>query len=97
VAEQIGPAQGGEGGIVGFEKVLIEAVHVTSEGEGFPYSGVSGQKQDTASAFDIIESGLALFKGLGIEGLLSLDVFIKREFFESEPGEEVFHGRTSPL
>jgi hypothetical protein len=97
VVEQIRPAQGGEGGIVGFEEILIEVVHIAPQGEGFSYAWITGQKEDAASAFDIIEPCLTFFKGLGIEHLLSLDVFIKREFFKSEPGQEVFHGRTSPL
>ena len=86
MVEQICPAQGGEGSIVGLEEILIKAVHVTPQGEGLSYAGISSQKEDTAPTFDIVESCLALLKGLGIEDLLGLDVLIKRECFESEPG-----------
>ena len=97
VIQEIGAAQGREGCIVRFEKVLIQGVHVAPEGEGFPYPGVSGEKQDAAPAFDIIESGHGFLEGLRLEDILGLEVLIKRKTFETKPGEQVFHGRTSPL
>jgi hypothetical protein len=97
VIQQIGPAQCGKGGIVGFEQVFIEGVHIASEGEGFSHSGISGQKKDSAPAFDIIESGHGFLEGFGIEDILSLEIFIKRKGLKPKPGEQIFHGRTSPL
>jgi hypothetical protein len=97
VVEQIGSAEGGKWSIEGLEEILIEAVYEVSEGEGFAHSRVSGEQQDAPSSFDIVQSRDAFFEGVGGEGILGLDVFIKREVFESEPGEEIFHGRTLPL
>ncbi len=105
VIQEIGPAQGGKGGVVGFEKVLIQGIDVAAEGEGFSHPGVSGQKQDAAPAFDIIEPGHGFLEGLRFEDILSLEILIKRKPFETKPGEQVFsarggsfgHGRTSPL
>ena len=97
MAEQIRAAQGREGSIVGFEKVLIEAIHVTPQGEGFSHSGISGQKQDAAPTLDIVEPGHGFLEGLRLEDILGLEIFIKRKRFETEPSEQVFHGRTSPL
>ena len=79
MGEQIGAAQGGQRGIEGLEEVLVEAVHKAPQGEGFAHPGVSGQQQDPAAAFDVIQPGGAFFQGLGIEDILGLDVFIKRE------------------
>ena len=95
--QQIRPAQGGKGGIVRFEQVLIEGIHVTPQGESLSHPRISGQKQDAAPAFDIVESCRGLFKGFGLQDILGLEVLIKRKSFQSKPGEEVFHGRTSPL
>jgi hypothetical protein len=95
--QEIGSAQGGEGGIVGFEKVFIQGVYVVSQGEGFSYPGVSRKEQDTASAFDIIEPSHGFLEGFRLEDILGFEIFIKREPFEAKPGEQVFHGRTSPL
>jgi hypothetical protein len=97
VIQKIGATQGGKGGIVGFEKILIQGVHIAPEGEGFAHPRVSGQKQDAAPAFDIIESGHGFLEGFRLEDILGLEIFIKREPFEAKPGEQVFHGRTSPL
>jgi hypothetical protein len=84
--EQIGSAQGGQRGIVGGEKVFIEAVHIASQSEGFSHPGISGEKQDAAPALDIIEPCQGLIKGLGIHGILRFDIFVERESFQSEPG-----------
>jgi hypothetical protein len=97
VVQQIRPAQGGEGGIVRFEKILIEGVHVAPEGEGFSHAGISGQKQDTAPPFDIIEPSHGFLEGFRLEDILSLEILIKRKPFETKPSQQVFHGRTSPL
>ena len=95
--QQIRPAQGGKGSIVGFEQVFVQGIHVAPQGEGLSHPGISGQKQDTASAFDIIKPCRGLFKGLGLQDILGLEILIKREPFQSKPGQQVFHGRTSPL
>jgi hypothetical protein len=86
------------GGIVGFEKVLIQSIHVVPEGEGFSHLPPGrGQKQDAAPAFDIIGPSHGFLEGLGLEDILGLEVFIKRKPFETKPGKQVFHGMTSPL
>ena len=59
--------------------VVLEVVEVVSAG-----AGVSAQKQDTASALDIIEPGGALFYGFCVEDILSFDVFVKWEAFQCE-------------
>jgi hypothetical protein len=97
VIQKIRPTQGRERCIVGFEKVLIQGVYVAPEGEGFTYPRVSGQKQDAAPPFDIIEPSHGFLEGFGLEDILGLEIFIKREPFETKPSEQVFHGRTSPL
>jgi hypothetical protein len=97
VIQQIRPTQGGKGGIVGFEKILIEGVHVAPQGEGLSHSGVSGEKQNASPAFDIIEPSHSFLEGFGLEDILGLEILIKRKRFEPKPSEEVFHGRTSPL
>ena len=86
VIEEIGPAQGGQWGVVGGEKVFIEAVHIASQSEGFSHPGISGEKEDSSPALDIIEPCHGLIKGLGIQGILRFDVFVKRESFQAEPG-----------
>jgi hypothetical protein len=97
VIEQIRATQGGKGGIVGFEKILIEAIDVAPEGEGLSHPGISGQKQDAAPAFDIVKPSHGFLEGLRLEDLLGLEILIKRKRFETKPTEQVFHGRTSPL
>jgi hypothetical protein len=97
VIQEIRPTQGRERGIVGFEKVLIEGIHIAPEGEGFAHPGISGEKQDAAPPLDIVEPGRGFLEGLGLEDILGLEVLIKREPFETKPGKQVFHGRTSPL
>jgi hypothetical protein len=91
VIEEIGPAQGSQGGVVGSEKIFIESVHIASQGEGFTHAGISGEKQDTAPAFDIIEPSQGLIEGLGVQGIGGFDVFVERETFQAEPGREIFH------
>jgi hypothetical protein len=86
VVEQIGPAQGGQRGIVGGEEVFIEAVHISSQSEGFSHPGISGEKQDATAALDIIEPCQGLIKWLGIHGIVRFDVFVERESFQAEPG-----------
>ena len=86
VIEEIGPAQGGQRGVVGGEEIFVEAVHITSQGESFSHTGISGEKQDASPALDIIEPCQGLIKGLGIQGILRFDVFVKRESFQAEPG-----------
>jgi len=95
--EQIRATQSGKRGIVGFEKILIEGVYVTPQGEGLSHPGISGEKQDAAAPFDIIEPSYGFLEGLRFEDILGLEVLIKRESFETKPSEQVFHGRTSPL
>jgi len=97
VIQEIGATQGGKGGIVGFEKVLIESIDVAPEGEGLSYPGISGQKQDAAPPFDIIEPSHGFLEGFRLEDILGPEILIKREAFQSKPGKQVFHGRTSPL
>jgi hypothetical protein len=97
VIQEIGATQGGKGGIVGFEQVLIEGVHVAPQGEGFSHAGVSSEKQEAAPPFDIIEPSHGFLEGLRLEDILGLEIFIKRKPFETKPSEQVFHGRTSPL
>ncbi len=41
VIEEIGPAQGGQGGIMGGEEIFIQAVDETSQGEGFSHPGIA--------------------------------------------------------
>jgi len=86
VIEEIGPAQGGQGCIVGSEEIFVEAVHITSQGECFSHPGISGEKEDASAALDIIEPCQGLIKGLGIQGIEGFDVFVKREPFKTEPG-----------
>ena len=81
-------------------KGLKEAGHVVdeaSEGEGFTHAGIAGEEEDAAPAFNVIKTSEAFLKGFGVHGFLGLDIFIKRESFQAEPGEEFFHGITLPL
>jgi hypothetical protein len=94
VAEKIGTAECGQGCIECFEEVFIEIFDKTSQGEGFSYAGISGEEEDTAPPFDIVEPGEAFLEGIGIHGLPGFDVFVKRESLESEPGRHIFHGTT---
>jgi hypothetical protein len=87
VIQEICPAQGGKGSIVGFEQILIESVHVATEGEGFAYPGISGQKQDAAAAFDIVKPGQGFLEGLCFEDILGLEVLIKRKRLEPKPSQ----------
>jgi hypothetical protein len=97
VIQQIGATEGGKGGIVGFKKIFIEGIDVASEGEGLSHAGISGQKQDTAPALDIIKPSHGFLEGFGLEDILSLEILIKRKPFEPKPSKQVFHGTTSPL
>jgi hypothetical protein len=97
VIQQVGTTQSGKGSIVGFEKILIQGVYVAPQGESLSHPGVSGEKQDAAAPFDIIEPSHGFLEGLRFEDILGLEVLIKRESFETKPSEQVFHGRTSPL
>ena len=83
--QQIRATQGGKGGIVGFEKILIEGVHVAPQGEGLSHPGISGEKQDAAPAFDIIEPSHGFLEGLRLEDILGLEILIKRKPFEPKP------------
>lgn len=91
VVEQICAAEGGKRGIEGFEEIHVEAVHIATKGDGFAHPRVPCEQQDTPSSFDVLQVGGAFSQGVGVEDVLGLDVFIKREVLESEPGEEVFH------
>jgi hypothetical protein len=97
VVEEIGPAEGGKGCVEGFEEVFIEGVHIAPESDGFSHPRVSGEEQDAPSSLDVVQACGAFFEGLGIEEIPGLDVFVEGEAFESEPGEEILHGRTLPL
>jgi hypothetical protein len=97
VIQQIRATQGGKGGIVGFEEILIEGVDVAPQGEGLSHPGVSSQKQDATPALDIIEPSHGFLEGFRFEDILGLEILIKRESFETKPSKQVFHGRTSPL
>jgi hypothetical protein len=57
-----------------------------SERQGFTDAGVSGQKQDAAPAFDVLQPGCALFYRVGVQGIAGFDVLVKGEVFEREPG-----------
>jgi len=87
VIQQIGATESGKRGIVGFEQVLIEGVYVAPEGEGLSHSGISGQKQDAAPAFDIIETSHGFLEGLRLEDILSLEILIKRKPLEPKPSQ----------
>jgi hypothetical protein len=97
VIEDIGTAEGGKWGVVSFKEIFVEALHIASQGQGFSHPGIPCEEEDAAPSFDIIKSGETFFKGLGIHGLLGFDVFVKREAFESEPGQQFLHGKTLPL
>jgi hypothetical protein len=61
VIEEICAAEGGKGCIKGFEEILIEAVHVATQSEGFAHPRVSCEQQDAPSSFDVLQAGGAFF------------------------------------
>lgn len=81
MVEQVGSAQGGEGGVVGFEEIFVEVMDIVSQDEGFSYPRVSRQQHDSTTAFDVVESGCGFFEGFCLEHVLSLEVLIKGEVF----------------
>ena len=88
VIEEIGPAEGGKGGVVGLEEVIVEGVDMVSQGEGFSDARVPCQEQDAASSFDIVKPCHTLFEGLGMESILCFYVFVEGEALEAEPSQE---------
>jgi hypothetical protein len=94
--EEIGPGEGGKRGIKGLEEVFVEGIDKTSHGQGLTNSGITGKQEDTSSAFDVIQTGQTFFKRIGRKQIGRFDSLIKREVFETEPGQEILHERTLP-
>ena len=92
--QEIGPAESGQGGVDGPEEVLIEPVHIGTQGQGFAHPGIAGEQQDAAPTLDVFQTGEALFQRFGFEEFLGFQVLVERETLEAEPGQEVLHDRT---
>jgi hypothetical protein len=97
VVEEVGAAEGGKRGVEGLEQIFVEAVHVSPEGDGFAHPRISGEEEYSPSTLDVVEACGALLEGVGVEEILSFDVLVEGESFQTEPGEEVFHGKVLPL
>ena len=57
VIKEIGAAEGGQRGIEGFKKVLVEGIDKASHGQGFADTRITGQEQDAPSSFDVFQTG----------------------------------------